>query len=182
MQFSNHYLTDGDYAAGKAGVSSTLLHRDGTLYFANSNGLGIVHPKRIRNNQIPPSVAITDISVLNRSLADDFKNADVNLEGSVTEPKALTLSRQTSMFSLRFSALHYADPKHNRYAYKLEGFDRDWVETDSSNRVATYTNLDPGQYLFRVKASNNIGNWNETGSAFPSPSHHRSGKRCGFEH
>jgi ligand-binding sensor domain-containing protein len=114
MQFSNHYLTDGDYAAGKAGVSSKLLHRDGTLYFANSNGLGIVQPERIRNNQIPPSVAITDISVLNRSLADDFKNADVNLDGSVTEPKALTLSRQTSMFSLRFSALHYADPKHNR--------------------------------------------------------------------
>ncbi|WP_052166269.1 response regulator [Methylobacter tundripaludum] len=167
MQFSNFYLTEGDYAAGKAGVSSKILHRDGTLYFANSNGLGIVHPERIRYNQTPPSVAITDISVLNRSLADDFKNADVNLEGSVTEPKALTLSRQSSMFSLRFSALHYADPKHNRYAYKLEGFDRDWMETDSSNRVATYTNLDQGHYLFRVKASNNAGTWNETGVSLP---------------
>ena len=61
------------------------------------------------------------------------------------------------MFSLEFSALHYAAPKRNRFAYKLEGFDQGWVNADASKRFATYTNLDPGRYVFRVRAANTAG-------------------------
>ncbi|PPK76519.1 diguanylate cyclase (GGDEF)-like protein [Methylobacter tundripaludum] len=164
-QFSTYHLSEGFSTNWVYGAS--LVDGDGMPYFNNLNGMVVVHPESVRNNQIPPTVAITDISVLNRSLAEGVNVEGVKLEGSTVAPKALTLPWRKLMFSLRFSALHFADPMRNRYAYKLEGFDRDWVETDSSNRVATYTNLNPGQYLFRVKASNNNGVWNETGISLP---------------
>lgn len=164
-QFFTYHLSEGASTNWVSGAS--LIDTDGMPYFNNLNGIVAVHPERVRNNQILPSVAISDITVLNRSLANGIKIDDVNLKGSVTEPKELILSWRKQVFSLRFSSLHFADPMRNRYAYKLEGFDQDWVETDSSNRVATYTNLNPGKYLFRVKASNNNGIWNETGISLP---------------
>jgi hypothetical protein len=63
------------------------------------------------------------------------------------------------VFSFEFAGLHYADPQRNRYAYQLVGFDPDWVSTDAGKRFATYTNLDPGRYVFRVKAANKDGLW-----------------------
>ncbi len=165
-QFSNYKVFDGD-AGSNYSVGTSFADSDGLLYFGGLKGLTAVHVNEAQHNRIPPVVAITDISVLNHSLAGDVKIDDANLEGSVTEPKMLTLLWRASVFSLKFSALHFSDPKRNRYAYKLEGFDRDWVETDSSNRVATYTNLNPGKYLFRVKAGNNNGIWNQTGISLP---------------
>ncbi len=73
----------------------------------------------------------------------------------------MTISRQESVFSIEFSALHFADPAKNSYAYQLKGFDHDWVEADADHRVATYTNLDPGNYVFQVKAANDRGVWSE---------------------
>jgi len=144
-----------------------LIGVDGALYFRNDSALMIIYPQLVHDNQIPPTVAITDIRILNRSLRSDEDPEIIKLEGSITQPEKLTLAWQDMMFSLHFSALHYADPELNRYAYKLEGFNKDWVETDSKNRIATYTNLDPGEYLFRVKASNNTGIWNEKGISLP---------------
>jgi len=69
------------------------------------------------------------------------------------------------VFSFEFAALNYRFPVKNRYAYKLEGFDRDWNQVGSERRFATCTNLDPGAYVFRVKGSNNDGVWNEEGRA-----------------
>jgi diguanylate cyclase (GGDEF)-like protein len=87
------------------------------------------------------------------------RSADVKLHGTVTSPTEVTLSVQESVFSLEFSALHYTDPARNTYAYRLKGFDRDWVSTDANHRSATYTNLDPGSYTFEVKAANEQGLW-----------------------
>eukprot|EP01032_Pedospumella_encystans_P033881 gene33881-38288_t len=81
------------------------------------------------------------------------------LEGAVTAPRVLTLSAQASVFSIEFAALHYTDPGQNRYAYQLDGFDRDWVLTDAGHRNASYTNLNPGTYTFRVRAANHRGLW-----------------------
>ena len=75
----------------------------------------------------------------------------------MTAPTEVTLSVQESVFSLEFSALHYTDPARNSYAYRLNGFDRDWVITDANHRSATYTNLDPGTYMFEVKAGQRAG-------------------------
>jgi diguanylate cyclase (GGDEF)-like protein len=157
---ASHYgaadgLVDG-YRVG-AGYAA----EDGSLYFAGATGIVLVHPDQVAVESTPPLVAITDISVLNRSLALLPRPEGVELTGSVTAPKALELSSEQSVFSIEFAALHFADPGKNRYAYQLVGFDRDWVAADAAHRNATYTNLDPGNYVFKVKAANDRGLWNE---------------------
>ena len=82
------------------------------------------------------------------------------LRTAIDHTRSLTLTSRESVFSLEFSALHFAAPQRNMFAYRLEGFDRDWVMTDAGRRFATYTNLDPGEYVFRVKAANKDGIWN----------------------
>jgi diguanylate cyclase (GGDEF)-like protein len=139
-------------------VNSSTPGPDGLLYFGGVHGLTAVSPREVRSQSAPPQLAITDIKVYNRSLAEPGPHQGVTLEGTVTAPRALTLSG-TPAFSIEFAALHYTEPALNRYAYRLEGFDRDWVETDATRRAATYTNLDPGHYVFRVKASNHRGQW-----------------------
>jgi diguanylate cyclase (GGDEF)-like protein len=142
-------------------IGSSYAGPDGTLYFGGVKGMTGVRPEIVHTGSIAPQVAITDISVFNRSLKDGHAGPGVRLEGAVTAPQQLTLSVQESVFSLEFAALHFVDPAQNRYAYRLAGFDRDWVETDAAHRNATYTNLDPGSYQFEVKAANEHGVWSE---------------------
>jgi ligand-binding sensor domain-containing protein/signal transduction histidine kinase len=82
----------------------------------------------------------------------------------INELDALNLSWRQNVFSIGFAALNFTQPQENRYAYKMEGFDANWIAA-GTRRYATYTNLDPGEYVFRVKASNNDGLWNETGKS-----------------
>ncbi|MDZ7262913.1 MAG: ATP-binding protein, partial [candidate division KSB1 bacterium] len=82
----------------------------------------------------------------------------------ISETKEMTLSYNQSVFSFEFAALNFISPEKNQYAYKLEGFDKDWTYS-GSKWTATYTNLDPGKYIFKVKGSNNDGVWNEQGTS-----------------
>ena len=120
-----------------------------------------ITPEIVRSSSAPPLVAVTDISVFNQSLKHGKRAPGVQLEGTVTQPTALTLSVKESVFTIEFAALHFTDPGRNAYAYRLQGFDKDWVYTDASHRSATYTNLDPGTYSFLVKAANHHGVWND---------------------
>lgn len=142
-------------------VNSSARGADGTLYFGGVHGMTAVTPSNVRSSSVPPQVAITDITVFNHSLQNGKPRANVKAEGPVTAPTALTLSSEASVFSIEFAALHYTDPGQNRYAYQLQGFDREWVHTDAAHRSASYTNLNPGHYVFRVKAANHLGVWNE---------------------
>ncbi|MES2127055.1 MAG: diguanylate cyclase [Pseudomonadota bacterium] len=142
-------------------VAAAYAAPDGTLYFGGVRGMTAVHPGQVQSRSIAPQVAITDVSVFNRSLKGAQRGDGVKLAGPVTAPTSLTLSVQDSVFSLEFAALHYANPARNTYAYRLAGFDRDWVETDAEHRSATYTNLNPGDYVFEVKAANDQGVWSE---------------------
>ncbi len=135
---------------------------DGKLYFGGVKGMTGITPEIVRSISVPPQVAFTDIGVFNHSLKNGKPAEGIHLDGGVTTPSQLTLSVQESVFTIEFSALHYTDPARNTYAYRLQGFDRDWVYTDANRRSATYTNLDPGTYIFSVKAANNQGLWNET--------------------
>lgn len=150
-------------------INGYFLHRsskrgsDGTLYFGGAGGLIAFRPEAIAANPFPPPMAFTDISIFNRSIIDNPPPPDVALDGPLTQAKTLKLPWHMSVFSLEFAALHYADPSRNRYAYRLEGFDRDWMETDAAHRTATYTHLDPGSYVFRVKVANKDGVWNNAG-------------------
>ncbi|WP_229215627.1 diguanylate cyclase [Duganella sp. CY15W] len=142
-------------------VNSAAFGADGTLYFGGVHGMTAVVPGKVKTSSVPPQVAITDITVFNHSLQNGQPAENVKAEGPVTAPTALTLSSQASVFALEFAALHYTEPSGNRYSYQLQGFDRDWVETDAAHRTASYTNLNPGKYVFRVKAANHLGVWNE---------------------
>ena len=156
----SRYSTSDGMSEGFA-IGASYAAPDGVLYFSGVKGMTGVHPDKVRSVSVAPHVAITDISVFNRSLAEGARSADVKLRGTVTAPTDVTLSVRESVFSLEFSALHYTDPARNTYAYRLKGFDRDWVATDANHRSATYTNLDPGVYTFEVKAANEQGLWSE---------------------
>ncbi|CAN7711314.1 diguanylate cyclase [Pseudoduganella sp. LjRoot289] len=147
-------LTDG-YTTNSSAAGS-----DGTLYFGGVHGMTAVSPRAVRSDTVAPQVAVTDITVFNRSLGEGQHSEGAELEGAVTAPRVLTLSAQASVFSIEFAALHYTDPGQNRYAYQLAGFDREWVLTDAGHRNASYTNLNPGTYTFRVRAANHRGVWN----------------------
>ena len=142
-------------------VGAAYAAPDGKLYFGGVKGMTGVTPELVRTISVAPMVAFTDIGVFNRSLKNGKPAPGIQLDGGVTTPSSLTLSVQESVFTIEFSALHYTDPARNTYAYRLQGFDRDWVHTDATRRSATYTNLDPGTYTFSVKAANNQGLWNE---------------------
>ena len=135
---------------------------DSTLYFQmfGYNGLLYFHPDSIKDNPFIPPVYLTDFKLFNQSV---WVGDSTGLLDSTIETKhKIVLSYEQNVFSFTFAALSFIDPEDNKYAYKLEGFDRDWIYTDASHRFASYTNLDAGTYIFKVKASNHDGVWNET--------------------
>jgi ligand-binding sensor domain-containing protein/signal transduction histidine kinase len=138
-------LIDGTFIVGSAAAGA-----DGELHFGGVNGMTSFLPEEVRDNPYPPTVIISDFQVLNRPRP---------LAGRAGAARAAELSWRDSVFTLEFAALHYADPRANRYAYRLRGFDRDWTEADAGKRFATYTNLDPGSYVFEVRAANKDGVW-----------------------
>jgi signal transduction histidine kinase/ligand-binding sensor domain-containing protein/CheY-like chemotaxis protein len=136
--------------------ASALRAADGTLYFGGFNGMTAFNPRAIRDNRIAPRAVITGFQIFNQPVEQARPGL---LTGPIEHARAITLSADDSVFSLEFSALHFAAPQRNRFAYKLEGFDQAWVSGDASKRFATYTNLDPGHYVFRVRAANKDGVW-----------------------
>jgi hypothetical protein len=95
--------------------------------------------------------------VLNRSLGTGALPEGVQLEGTLTQPRALTVPWSANTISFEFAVLHYAEPRRNAYTYWLEGFDKQPVQADASRPVATYTNLAPGKYHFHLQGTNNKG-------------------------
>ena len=136
---------------------------DGRLYFGTQDGLVSFYPKDLTDNPFPPPVAITEFTLFDKPIETYDKNSPLNRNICLTDQ--ITLRYNQSVFGFRFSALSYIAPEKCRYAYKMEGFDPDWRTTDASRRYVTYTRLPPGNYVFRIKASNNDGLWNETGTS-----------------
>lgn len=156
---SNDGMIEGSYFDGAA-----LRAADGTLYFGGFKGLSAFLPRAIHDNAHPPQVAITELQVFNKPVAAGRGEFGHLLRKAIDHTSSLTLLPNESVFSLEFAALHYGAPQRNQFAYRLEGFDADWVRTDASRRFATYTNLDPGHYVFRVRAANKDGVWNDDGA------------------
>ena len=136
---------------------------DGRLFFGGVNGLNAFYPDKLTDNRTPPPVVLTEFELFNKPVKIGGK--DSPLRQAIHVATSITLRHEQSVFRFQFAALNYTAPQKNRYAYKLDGFDRDWQYTDATRRFATYTHLDPSDYTFRVKASNNDGVWNEQGVA-----------------
>jgi signal transduction histidine kinase/ligand-binding sensor domain-containing protein/DNA-binding response OmpR family regulator len=165
IQFRNYDERDG--LQGRAfNENAALKTKDGELIFGGANGFNIISPEAIAHNTIVPDVVLTDLRVFDKSpQPGEVVNNRVLLQTAISEVKEITLKYHENIFSLEFAALNYSNPEKNQYAYKLEGFNNDWLTTDGTHRTVTYTNLDPGKYIFRVKASNGDGVWNEAGTS-----------------
>jgi diguanylate cyclase (GGDEF)-like protein len=144
-------LTEGFY------MDSAANSANGLLYFGSSSGVTEVNPAIHSSASRPPQLAVTDIRVLNRSLGAKNPPQDVVLEGTLTQPRSLTLPWIANTVSIEFAALHYAEPRRNAYTNWLEGFDTVPVQVDAGHPVATYTNLAPGKYHFHLQGTNNKG-------------------------
>jgi signal transduction histidine kinase/CheY-like chemotaxis protein len=143
-------------------INSSLRAESNELYFGGINGFNIFHPDSLIRNPFVPPVYITGLHIYNKSV--NVNDGSKFLTTDITMTRAVTLTHDVSVITLAFAALNFVAPENNQYAYYLEGFDEEWIEA-GNNRKATYTNLDPGTYVFRVKGSNNDGVWNETGAS-----------------
>jgi signal transduction histidine kinase/ligand-binding sensor domain-containing protein/DNA-binding response OmpR family regulator len=131
------------------------------LYFGGYNGFNVFHPDDIKENKYVPPVLITDLKI--NSIAQIPGTKHSVLDRNITETEQIILKHKQNSLVINYIALNYISSIKNKYSYMLEGFDENWVEGNETNS-ATYTNLSPGKYTFRVKASNNDGCWNEKGA------------------
>lgn len=161
--FKNYDESDG--LQGKEfNVNAVLKTSSGELVFGGGNGINIFNPADIKENRSAPKVVLTDFQVFNSSLSvGEMLNDRQILKESITIADEVVLKHDEKIFSIEFAALNYFHPEKNKYEYKLQGFNDEWITADAQTRKATYTNLDPGEYVFKVKASNNDGVWNEEG-------------------
>jgi len=137
--------------------------KDGTLYFGGYKGFNAFHPDSIVMNDYIPQVYINEFQIFNKTVIPNEKKSP--LKKVISETKEIVLTYKQSVFSFGFAAINITYPEKCKYAYKMHGFDNEWNYTDASRRYVTYTNLEPGEYTFQVKASNNDEIWNETGTS-----------------
>ncbi len=158
VSFVNYNTKDGLSNSTFYG-GSAIKGNDGKLYFGGTNGLNELIPNKL--NFTPPIVRITGIKIWNKAVSKMGK--DDPLKVPVMSAKKLTLSSSQNDISFEFAALHYSRPYKNKYSYMLQGYDKTWH--NNNLRFATYTNLDPGNYDFKVKAANSDGVWNYKGTS-----------------
>lgn len=134
----------------------------GEMFFGGQNGLNSFFPERIKIDKNKPKVVFTRLNVMNQVLQAGTKvNDRVILEKSLLCTNEITLTWWDKTFSIEFAALHYANPQGNKYKYKLEGIDKEWIFTDAAMRTASYSQLPSGKYIFKVYGSNNDGVWSD---------------------
>ncbi|HEY9600058.1 MAG TPA: histidine kinase dimerization/phosphoacceptor domain -containing protein, partial [Allocoleopsis sp.] len=154
-KFRNYDVSDGLQGNEFDGVKAYFKSKTGEMFFGGLNGFNSFYPEQVKDNPHIPPIVITDFKIFDKS---------VKLDSAISETQEIKLSYKDNFFGFEFAALDYTNPQKNQYAYKLEGFDKDWIYS-GSRRYATYTNLDGGTYTFRVKGSNNDGVWNEEGTS-----------------
>jgi signal transduction histidine kinase/ligand-binding sensor domain-containing protein/DNA-binding response OmpR family regulator len=134
----------------------------GEIIFGGPNGFNLFNPADIIPDKSTPNLVFTDLQLFNKSVTVSEKiNGRVVLQQSISNTSSITLRYNEDILAIEFAALNYYNPEKIKYAYKLDGFNKDWVITDGKMRKAIYTNLDPGSYTFRVKASYANGEWSE---------------------
>lgn len=161
--FRNYDMRDG-LQGNKFNVRASCRLQNGEMIFGGVNGFTVFAPQQLTDNPYIPPVALTDFQVFNTSVQPSSEEGAL-LQKTITSTDVITIPYYMNVISFEFAALNYVLPEKNRYAYTMEGFEKEWNYTTSKRRFATYTNLPAGGYTFRVKAANNDGVWNEDGVA-----------------
>jgi len=151
-----HFTTLNGLQGREFSHGAGLLTKNGGILFGGYNGFNLVVPGYLPLNKNLPSVVFTGMQLFNKKVTIGENSV---LAHSIEQTKVIKLDYKQSVFTIEFTGLNYTMPGENQYAYKLEGFDADWNYV-GSQRKATYTNLDPREYVFKVKAANNDGLWN----------------------
>ena len=154
--FANFSTADGINGT-MMNPESALKLDNGLMLFGSTKGLNIFDPKKIKLSSYKPNVVITDFQIFNKSVKI---GKYFPLKKSIYNSDEITLSHDQDVFSFEFAALDYNSSQAIQYAYKMEGFDEDWINS-GTRRFVTYTNLDPGKYIFKVKSTNADGVWND---------------------
>lgn len=156
QNFSNFNISDG-LTGTDFNFSSVYKDENGVLYFGSNEGLNLFDPQKITLTKFIPPIVITDFQILNKSVEIGEKS---ELTKSILYTKEVQLSHSQNVFSFQFAALDYSAPHNIQYAYQMENFDKDWINAGNRRHV-TYTNLNPGEYIFKVKSTNSDGIWSE---------------------
>jgi signal transduction histidine kinase/ligand-binding sensor domain-containing protein/CheY-like chemotaxis protein len=159
--FTNYDQKDG-LASDEFNELASMITADGFIFFGTSNGYNSFHPDSIRSNTVIPQVALTDFKLHDKSLLND----NMEIRQQILSRRPITFSYNDNSFSFEFASLNFIGAEKNQYAVMLEGFDKTWVALGSRNFIS-YTNLDPGKYTLRIKASNNANVWNDAGISVP---------------
>ena len=150
--FRNFDVRDG-LQNNEFNVGASFVAEDGTMYFGGIEGLTVFHPDSVRKDTWNPPVVLTSFRIFDRP---------VHFQRPVSENRTIVLSYDENFFSFEFVALDFFNPQKIQYRYRMGGFDRDWVNA-GTRRYASYTHLDPGEYVFRVRATNDAGIWDQDG-------------------
>ncbi|MEM7369222.1 MAG: two-component regulator propeller domain-containing protein [Bacteroidota bacterium] len=163
LEIRNYDSKDGLFGNEMNGFAFEKTKK-GDLLFGGLGGMVRFHPDSLKTNQNPPSVCLTEIRLFNEKLevGASIPQSAFVLQASPQSVQEIRLSHKDYVISFEYAALDFTKPVKNQYAYQMIGLDESWIEA-GSRRFVTYTNLSPGEYIFRVKASNNDGIWNEEG-------------------
>jgi len=157
-QFKNYDVTDG-LQSNEFKMNAFCKSRSGAMYFGGNNGFNEFFPDSVKEKSFDPPIVLTNFQLFNKPVPiADPSNKESPLKKSITEVKEITLPYDQSVIAFEFASLNFTHPDKKRYEYFLEGFDISWNNIDTKH-AAIYTNLDPGEYLFKVRGLDNLGNW-----------------------
>lgn len=161
VSFKNYSVGDG-LQSNEFSPQSTCKTSDGILYFGGITGINYFYPTHIVSNDHIPPIVITDLKIFNKSVSMNDPGSPLNKP--ISQTREIKLSYKQSIITFEFAALDFTLPSRNQYKYILEGFETKWNHV-GNQRNATYTNLNPGRYIFRVTGSNNDDKWNQEGTS-----------------
>ncbi len=158
--FTNYTEEDG-LQSNEFNQGAYYRSKSGEMFFGGLKGFNSFSPEEVSPNPNIPRMVLLDFKIFGKSIREGQQN---RLQYINPEEISIRLNHKENHFSFEFAALEYTNPQNNQYAYMMEGVDRDWLYC-GTRRYANYTNLDAGDYVFRVIGSNNDGLWNRQGIA-----------------
>ncbi len=156
-KFKNYGITDG-LQGNEFKEQAFCKSSSGAFYFGGNNGFNVFFPSKLKPFPYDPPLSLTGFRISNKTVLVATDSTDSPLKVDVAETKSITLPYNSSVIEFEFASLNYTNAEKKRYAYMLQGLDANWIESGNNTR-ASYTNLDPGTYIFKVKGLNNSGEW-----------------------
>lgn len=159
-EIKNYNISDGLQDNEFSDLTACKL-KNGDLMFGGVNGINYFTPHEIVDDYLVGDLVFTELSVLNKTIhVNDTLDGNIILNKNIQYSQKIKLNHNQNSFAVQFAGLHFGSPYKNKYKYKLNGFDKDWITTGADFRIAKYTNLSPGSYTLEVKASNGDNIWN----------------------